>query len=194
MNGLCFDDVTRFLIDRQPRRALLGGFVGGLAARFGRVLAPPGVDARSKRRNKGKKRGKRRRKAQAPRFNQFGCLDVGQPCRGASARRCSGICQGRKPKTGKKDESRCVAHNTGGCSAGPRPEFCFGEDVDCTMSDGTSGACGTTTGNAGYCFNIVLSSQPCTKDVDCRQDGFPTAACILCLAGDDTHCVGVIAV
>jgi hypothetical protein len=194
MDDRRFDEIARILTDHPARRALLRGFVGGLVALCAKLIAPHDADAKNWRRNKRQKRKKRRQKPQLPVPNAFGCLDVGQPCRGDSTLCCSGICEGAKPTKGKRDTSRCVAHNTGGCSTGPRPEFCFGEDVDCTMSDGTPGACGTTTGNAGYCFNITLRDQRCTKDTDCREDGFPSAACILCLASDHTHCVGVIAV
>ncbi|MGH2617744.1 MAG: hypothetical protein ACRDJC_21155, partial [Thermomicrobiales bacterium] len=56
------------------------------------------------------------KKRKKPRPNEFGCLNVGQTCGGRSERCCSSICQGKKPKKGKKDRSRCVAHNVGGCT------------------------------------------------------------------------------
>jgi hypothetical protein len=52
---------------------------------------------------------KKQRKKRA-RFNQYGCLDVGETCSGKDARCSSGICKG------KKGRSRCVAHDRGACT------------------------------------------------------------------------------
>src|SRR5829696_1487983 len=60
---------------------------------------------------------------------QFDCLNVGQACNGKDSKCCSGRCEGQKAKKGKKgkdgrrrrdreDNSKCVAHDEGGCTAG----------------------------------------------------------------------------
>jgi hypothetical protein len=157
MDGSQFDSLTQSLA--QSRRSLLGG---GLALAGGW----PGVanaNARKKRRKK------------KPKFNQFGCLDVGQKCDGNDARCCSGICEGTK-KT-----SRCVAHNELDCDA---------DDITCSESVlcGTGGVCYRTTGKAGFCGNFaVCNCGPCQKDVDCEVSFGPGAACVVC-TGD---CAGV---
>jgi hypothetical protein len=45
--------------------------------------------------------------------------------RGKSGLCCSGIYEGKKQKQGKKDTSRCVAHDSGACQAGE--DVCLGE-------------------------------------------------------------------
>jgi hypothetical protein len=114
-------------------------------------------------------------------FNEFGCVNVGGKCRGKDANCCSNICQGEKPKQGKKDKSRCVAHDEQGCQAGQIEDFCGGADVPCTTSAPEPGLCNTTTGNAGYCADFGVCF-PCQKDLDCQnQSQFgPGSACVLC--------------
>ena len=48
-----------------------------------------------------------------PTFNEFGCLDVGQPCQGDGTLCCSGLCD---PGT-----ATCSAHNSGICFADTDP-------------------------------------------------------------------------
>ena len=170
-----FDTLTRVLTSAMPRRRLLRGLA---SAPFGLGLACV-ADAASAR--------KRRRK---PRFNAFGCLDVGTPCAGKDTLCCSGICQGRKPRRGKTDASRCVAHDETTCRAGQLN--CEGISVPCTTSSGRAGGCYTTTGNAGYCANDG-DCFACGKDADCRPYCGPRAACIRCetgCAGIGTLCLG----
>jgi hypothetical protein len=104
-------------------------------------------------------------------FNKFGCVNVGNPCRGRNGVCCSGICQGRAPKKGQKDRSRCVAHDTGGCTL--NDNFCAGgEDNRCA----TGCICNNTTGKAPHCGgSSFCPSVECKKDADC---GEPGAACI----------------
>jgi hypothetical protein len=120
----------------------------------------------------------------------LGCVNVGGKCRGNDANCCSGICDGKKPKKGKKDRSRCQAHDASTCQPGQSPEVCGDEDVVCTTSGGEKGMCATTTGNAGYCFNAVQLNGSCTRDTDCQDGVGPSAACIHCLSSGETHCVG----
>ena len=180
MDASSFDIIARSLTDLSSRRALLRGLAATLGLQA--AHASDGTDARKKR--------KKRRK---PKPNAFGCLNVGQPCGGKDERCCSSICQGKKPKQGEKDKSRCVAHHTGGCQAGQQEVFCGGANVDCTTSTGIEGVCDTTTGNAGYCM-FSGTCSPCSKDADCRPVCGPGAACVKCATCIDdggTRCVGI---
>jgi hypothetical protein len=144
------------------RRELLRGLA---AAGFGYIAArSPEV------------RGARKR----PRRNEYGCLDVGEPCAGRDSRCCSGVCRGKRPRKGKPDASRCVAHDATTCRAGDHEPFCGGSElVLCTTSTGFAGQCNTTTGNAGYCLASSIC-YPCAKDADCRTVCGAKAACLTC--------------
>ncbi len=169
MDGSQFDHMTRLLT--QSRRTLFGG---ALAAAAG-FLAMPGIDARKRRKYKGRKQ-----KAAAP--NSFGCIDVGDLCQ-TDAQCCSGIC------VGKKGKKTCRAHDVGDCAAGDTHQTCGGLTVACTASSGQEGFCGTTTGNAGYCFEGGFC-HPCQTDADCQAavggELGPTAACLQCTTCTDT--------
>jgi hypothetical protein len=175
MDAKHFDDVARQFAHATVHRRLLAGlamspFAGFLAAR-----QAVDVVAKKKRRKK--------RKTKKPQPNEYGCLDVGKPCNGDGDMCCSGICEGTKPKKGKKDTSRCVAHDTGGCQAGVRQQSCSATpvpDIRCTTSTGNpEGYCNTTTGNAAYCV-FDADCFPCRKDADCQAFCGPRAACIRC--------------
>jgi hypothetical protein len=158
-----FDTLTRQLnTDGSSRRGLLRGLAAtalGLAA----VRFPGAVTAR------------RKRKGKTPRVNAFGCLNVGQKCGGASGLCCSGICQGKKPKKGKPDKRRCVAHNALDCQAAA--DSCAGDAVPC----GTAGACTLTTGAASFCSATGDGAcAACQTDADCEASRGPGAACIVC--------------
>jgi hypothetical protein len=117
-------------------------------------------------------------------FNAFGCLDVGQKCRGNDELCCSGLCEGQKPKQGERDKSRCTPHNTGGCS--PAQDFCL---TDPNTRCGATGICARTTGNAGFCLQIPadqLNCTACKRDADCTVGFGPGAACVVC----DVACPG----
>ena len=62
------------------------------------------------------------KKTKKPKPNSFGCLNVGQKCRGKDSTCCSGVCKGKKPKKGKKDKRTCAAHNAGICT--PELDLC----------------------------------------------------------------------
>jgi hypothetical protein len=150
---------------RDVLRGLVGAGLGLSAARLPKVVAAK----------------KKRRKNRKPRRNAFGCVNVGKPCRGDDRLCCSGICEGETPKQGKKDTSRCVAHDASTCQAGQRPQgVCGGtSDVTCKTSTGTTGLCSTTTGNAPYCGEEEYC-HACKKDADCRPFCGAAAACVQC--------------
>jgi hypothetical protein len=165
------------------RRDVLRGLIAaGLG--FGALRLPEAAAAKKKRKKKPRK----------PTFSAFGCLNVGQPCRGDSATCCSGICQGKKPKKGKKDTSTCVAHNTGGCT--PERSLCVTDSPASQCS--AEGVCLTTTGNAGFCADADIgftNCQPCRTDTDCEALGFGAgAACVIFdgqfCASPDEGCAG----
>lgn len=170
MDASRFDYLTRSLTDMPSRRGLLRGLSAaalGLAA----IRIPDGVGAKKKRKKKVVR-------------NAFGCVDVGGKCRGKDANCCSGICQGKKPKQGKKDTSTCVAHNEGECQAGQ--DSCLETDVLC----GEFGDCFSTTGKAGFC-GADADCVVCQKDADCEPIKGQGAACVVCAvcAGTGTACV-----
>jgi hypothetical protein len=145
---------------RQIFQALRGTALGGMAW----TLDKTGVDAR--------KQHRRRSKAKP---NTFGCLDVGQACAGKNSKCCSGICQGKKPRKGRRDKSRCAAHNTGGCL--PTQDTCLGTGQAC----GENGACTRTTGKASFC-GVDGACSACQRDADCQALLGPGAACVVCFA------------
>src|SRR5688572_19569171 len=167
-----FDALTRSLAVSPTRRGVLQRLAGVLA--LGLLGSLPRVVS--------SKKGKRNK----PKKNAFGCLNVGQPCRGKNGKCCSGICQGKKPKKGKKDKSRCVGHDGSTCLPGQHMEECGGvANVACATSVGLAGSCATTTGNAAYCLSSG-ECFPCTRDADCQAVCGPRAACIQCA----TECAG----
>lgn len=156
-----FDSLTRSLAAYRSRR----GAVRGVAAALG--LAATVVPA-----NAAKK--KNRKKVTKPRNNEFGCLDVGKKCNGKDSKCCSGLCQGKKPKRGKRDKSKCVGHNAGSCLAGF--DVCLGVIAQCS----TEGFCFQTTGKASFCAGGTGICTDCQKDTDCEALGAgPGAACVV---------------
>lgn len=125
--------------------------------------------------------------------NQFGCLNVGQPCGGKDSKCCSGICQGKKPKKGKKDKSRCAGHNEGGCS--PERNVCTVADPavsNCNASNETA-VCFVTTGSGVFCGNVAIFSEVtncrvCAHDSDCTGGGFPPGSACVLLSGGGPAC------
>ncbi len=176
MDTTRFDAFTRSLAAPASRRAL----TGGLLAAFGlgrETLLPYATSAR-------KNTSKSKKKPLV--FNALGCVNVGNACRGNSANCCSGICQGKKPKKGTKDKSRCVAHNVGSCLPG--------QDVFPPTPCGTNGVCAATTGKAMFCGDLVGLCADCTKDADCVETAGPGAACIIvpgqCVSTGGRSCYG----
>lgn len=177
-----FDFFTRSLTftDGATRRGIFSEIAAALA--LGSILPRVAEAKQSSRKNR-----KTRKKPLV--FNAFGCIDVGQRCRGSGANCCSGICNGRKPKKGERDKSRCVAHDTGECTATDRK--CA--SGPCTTTVGRAGGCTTTTGNAPYCADLI-SGFPCSRDADCQPYCGPLAACIVCVTAASPegvlHCAG----
>lgn len=159
MEGTRFDLLAR-TVGGPSRRRVLAALAGTLGLAAGGV---PGSEA-----------GKHKKKPKLKR-NAYGCVDVGKPCRGNSANCCSGICNGKKPKKGKKDRSRCVAHNTATCV--PGLDACKGVDATC----GTGGICLETTGKASFCGDPDTDAcVACNRDTDCEALLGPGAACVYC--------------
>ena len=169
-------DLRRALQDMQPHRALprrvmLAGLAGILPAGVFPGLPP----LEAKKKHKKHKKKKNRNKNNKPENNAFGCLNVGQHCNGSNDKCCSGICDGKKPKKGKKDTSECVAHNVNSCD--DAFDTCEGVPATC----GLAGACFKTTGNAPFCAGGNGECRPCSRDIDCLNQGFGVgAACVVC--------------
>lgn len=167
MDASRFDTFVRTLTDQSSRRHLLRGCAGAALGLTGAGLAEV-VSAKKKRK---------------PKLNAFGCLDIGQPCGGNGDRCCSGICEGKRPKQGKKDTSRCAAHNVGGCT--PAKSYCaVGLPASKCGPAGADARCLATTGNAGFCAQFETFSADncvaCTQDADCERLGFGTgSACVI---------------
>jgi hypothetical protein len=162
-------DLRRALQDLQPHRAVPRRLVlAGLAGILPAWAMPEFLTVQAKKHKKKKKKNK-------PQTNAFGCLNVGQHCNGKDDTCCSGICDGKKPKKGKKDKSKCVGHDANICQSG----FDLCQGVIATCSNG--GACVTTTGNAPFCAGGTGVCTVCSRDPDCVAAGFGTlAACVVC--------------
>jgi hypothetical protein len=174
MNTNQFDDLLRDLPQASSRRGVLGGLAVLALTAFG---LPSAVDA--------KKRRRKRKKNKKPKFNRFGCVNVGGFCKN-SGQCCSGICQGKKRK------KRCQGHNQSTCEG---QNFCTGEFADCIATDEVSGVCAVTTGNASYCATTTVCFD-CTKDADCVPTCGAGAACIVCdelCLSPGTACAGASA-
>jgi hypothetical protein len=184
MDANRFDALTRSFGTDTSRR----GFFGAMLAAVGLgALGPAGVAAKDGKKKKKRKKG--------PTPNIFGCLDVGKKCRGKGSKCCSGICQGKKPKKGKRDRSKCVGHDGSTCLVGQHPTYCGGPAlVGCTTSAGMDGVCTTTTGKAAYCLGAG-GCFPCKRDRDCHAVCGPRSACIpcrlSCAAQGGTACASV---
>jgi hypothetical protein len=178
MDAARFDALARTLGDGASRRMVLGGVLTTL----GLGTLPAGETAKAKNRRQQLKR------------NQFGCVNVGGKCRGKASNCCSGICQGKKPKRGERDKSRCVGHDAATCLPGQTACDGTGGFVPCTTSAGEAGDCYTTTGNAAYC-STSTACVSCRTDVDCRPFCGPQAACTPCAVGCEqtggTACSGI---
>lgn len=177
MDSRTFDEIVRGF-QTTPRRALLAALGGAvLSARLGKDLAA---------KNNNRKKKLRR--------NEFGCVNVGNPCRGNDNNCCSGVCEGKKPKKGDKDKSRCVGHDESTCQPGQSIGDCTTGSVAvaCQTTAGKTGECVTTTGNAAYCFDEG-DCFACERDTDCVDVCGIGAACIKCpgcIATAGTACVG----
>jgi hypothetical protein len=182
-----FDAITRSLTTGSSRRDALRGL--GTVLGLGSLL--PLMASAKKNKHKHKKKKKKLQR------NSFNCVNVGGKCRGNDANCCSGLCDGKKPKKGKKNKSECIAHNTGGCT--PERSFCALGETPAARC-GLGGTCIATTGNAGFCARSQGVTQAnncrvCNTDKDCEGLGFgPGSACTIVTGGfcnqATTNCVG----
>jgi hypothetical protein len=169
------------------------GIVRGLAVLplelAARVLPGRAAGRRKRKRREKHRENKNCSNSSALQLNEFQCVDVGNACRGDSANCCSGICQGKKPKKGKRDTSVCLAHNTATCQTDE--DVCAGTGGSC----GVDGLCFRTTGTTSFCGT---SPDPagcidCTKDADCEPIFGLGAACVTCggaCGGSGILCIG----
>jgi hypothetical protein len=166
-----FDQLTRALTG--PRRTL---FSGALVIAAG-WLGVAGGEA--------KKPHKPKHKPKKAKPNEFGCLEVGDPCNNAD-QCCSGICQGKK---GKK---QCRAHGTGVCDQ-TAEGICTAANPNTTVCDNTNiCACIRTTAGSNFCSQFEpdpkLICADCQKDADCVALGFPAgSACVPLGIGSCAH-------
>jgi hypothetical protein len=171
MDSLHFDDLIRALAG--SRRSLLSG---GLSLATG-LLGIANTDARKKRKRKHKHKKKRTPTATP---NEFGCLEVGDPCT-SEAQCCSGICEG------KKGNKTCRAHGTGTCDQ-DGPNFCTAATTLCYNS--ASCVCARTTAGSNFCGSGLLPSDcaVCQTDADCEALGFPAGSA--CVQWSSGFCAG----
>lgn len=156
------------------RRVALAGLAAVLPVVS--LLSTHDAEARKKHKHKKrKKRNKNKNNNKKPENNAFGCLNIGQACNGKDDKCCSGICDGKKPKKGKKDTSKCAGHDANIC----QPGFDVCQGVIAMCSNG--GACFTTTGKAPFCAGGNGVCTVCKRDPDCVAAGFGAlAACVVC--------------
>jgi hypothetical protein len=187
-----FDDITKLLTALPSRRDMLRGLVGaGLGLGALRFADTTAAKKKHKRGHKPKRKNKIKQPQPVP--NQFGCLEVGQPCRGDSSLCCSGLCDGVPPKKGKPDTRVCAAHDIGTCdqaaegictAADPQQSFC--------NQSNTCFCIGTTAGSK-FCAKpdkVGLSAcVDCQKDTDCEALGF--AAGSACIPFTEGLCSGI---
>jgi hypothetical protein len=168
MDSKRFDALARSL--GGSRRSLLAG---GLALTAG-GLGASALDAR--------KRKKRKKRKPTARPNEFGCLEVNDPCARAEEC-CSGICEGKK----------CRAHDTGTCRQ-DRQGVCSATTNDVpTLTCGNDCYCFRTTAGSNFCaVPPAAVGDPkcvdCKKDADCQALGFPAGSA--CVPVDLGHCSG----
>jgi hypothetical protein len=175
-----FDALTKNLAMDRSRRGALTILVSALLASAQLGLSD---ETAAKKKHK-KKRKKKKRQPQSPPAplppptrNAFGCVNVGEACRGDSTFCCSGICSGPPPQPGQPDTSRCAAHDATSCQAGQ--DSCETGAIACTTSANEPGFCQKTTGNASFCAKKSVCAA-CNTDADCRASCGPQAACIVC--------------
>ena len=173
-----FDALIRSLGRKASRRHLVTCATGAWLMLPVLQEAAPGEAKRKRKR-------KHQRDNQRPqgRPNEFGCINVGDPCENDEGC-CSSFCDG------PPGDRTCRAHDAGDCPPGILPSGCGGTDVACTTSLGRTGRCSTTTGNAGYCLSAG-EGFPCKTDAECQAalgaTLGPGAACIRCPTNTGTE-------
>jgi hypothetical protein len=160
-----FEAVTRSLTSVPSRRDLLRGLVSvGLG--LGAVRITSVVDAKKKR---------KKRKPKKPKPNEFGCLEVGDPCQ-TEEQCCSGICDGKKGKR------KCRAHDTETCEQ-DRPGYCEAGNPYLALCHGGDANCFRTTAGSKVCSHNLLCAD-CRRDADCEALGYPPGTACAPLGGD----------
>jgi hypothetical protein len=196
MDGKRFDSLAKKIGRRRSRRdAFQALATAALAAAATRI----GLGAESA-------------EAQVAVEQRFNCKAVGEKCNGKDSACCSGRCQGKGAKKGRKrkngkrrkdrpDRSKCIAHDQGSCT-GTQDTCDTGKRVAC--GSGTGGGCLQTTGKANFCGQVQTGTTPprlkcevCEKDSDCVNKGYGRdAACVVCESscefenGKATACAG----
>ena len=204
MDQVSFNALTRTLCHLPSRREVLRGLASaGLG--LGVLWLPEIAEAKKKRKNKkGKKEPKKTSQTQNPPgdtpplempplvFNQYGCVEVGQPCRGDNTNCCSGICQGAAPAEGQPDDSRCIAHGAGTCSQ-QGPGVCLSQNPNLLTCNNENCVCWRTTAGSNFCgerFGSALSKESeCRRDADCDALGFPPGTA--CAPVSEGYCSGI---
>lgn len=166
MDGTRFDTFIQSLQTEAPRRTTLGLLLGGALGLAGRAESG----------------AKKRKKRQKPKFNEFGCVNVGGFCQ-ENGQCCSGICEAKQ----------CRAHDVSTCRTGQTTDFCGGADVVCTTSSDEEGQCHTTTGRAPFCA-ASGNCFACNNDSDCIDVCGLDAACVACEGCPETGGTGCLGV
>jgi hypothetical protein len=173
MDPLRFDELSRRMGLRSPRRPLVSALAGGVLGLT--AMRPLQVAAR---------KGKHKHKTKKEKPNAFGCLEVGDDCkRGDQC--CSGICEG---KNGKR---RCRAHDTGPCDQ-KTPGFCESVGPAGTRCKNQANCfCLRTTAGSHVCGTSLAPSAcaECKKDADCVAQGFPPGT--TCAVFSEGNCAGL---
>jgi hypothetical protein len=170
MDGSRFDQFSRALTG--SRRSVLGGTLALVAGWLGAS------------RIEAKKKHKKRKPKVKP--NEFGCLEVGDPCKNAT-QCCSGVCDGKKGKKrcGAHGAGTCDQNGAGVCTADNLGSFRCNNEVNC--------ACIHTTAGSNFCADLDVAvleiCADCQTDADCEALGRPAgSACIPVFAGE---CAGL---
>jgi hypothetical protein len=150
---------------RDVLRSLAGAGLGVGIVRF------PDLAAAKKRKRKKRKKNKKVKPAQP---NEFGCFEVGDPCR-SEADCCSGICE---EKNGKRT---CRAHGTDVCRQ-DEPGVCTAPADDIpSLGCGINCFCYRTTAGSNFCGPSPRTSEQqdctdCRTDADCVALGYPAGS------------------
>jgi hypothetical protein len=158
MDGSQLDHIVRSFTD--SRRSLLGAMLAAAAGR----LSAKSTEAKKKR--------KRKKKDKKPKPNEFGCLEVGDPCK-SEEQCCSGICDGKKGKR------KCRAHGAGTCRQ-DLTGLCSDPPTLATCNDSETCFCLRTTANSNFCAELGQKlCTDCQKDADCEALGLPSGSASL---------------
>jgi hypothetical protein len=173
MNKPHFDSVAQIMTSFPSRRNVLRG-LAGVGFGLGIARLPDLAEARKKRKRKKHKK----RKPQA-KPNEYGCLEVNDPCSSAD-QCCSGVCEGKT----------CRAHDTGTCKQGGE-QICVSNPPKALRcnNDGTCTCFGTTAGSIGCArYEPETMCADCRRDADCTALGYPPGT--FCAPVSEGICAG----